>query len=159
MNSNYYYFLLYITMFLFLALNKLVLKLDKRAIRNKIIKHGYKKKQRVLKSPSKLSPPSDAPSWHADTSGWRTPSTSDQRATSMSDKRTPSTSDQHGTSAFSTPDQRTTSVSTPSTSHQRTPSSSHSRSRSRPKKRLDLPAVLESSDTDSEDGSETSSSV
>ena len=85
-----------------LALDKLVSKLDKRASR-KETSMGTRR-SRVLKSPSKLGPPSSAPSWHTPTS--RTPtldqhtasisertSTSDQRTASASDRRIPSTSD------------------------------------------------------------------
>ena len=133
----------------FLALNKLVSKLDKRASKKETSKHGYKKKQRVLKSPSKLSPPSSAPSWavvDADISDRHTPtasrtptsdqrtasisehtSTYDQRTASASDRRIPSTSDQRTASASdrripSTSDQRTASASDrriPSTSDHR----------------------------------------
>lgn len=46
-----------------LVLNKLVSKLDNRASKLETTKHGYKKKVRVLKSPSKLDPPVSAPKW------------------------------------------------------------------------------------------------
>lgn len=163
-----------------LALDKLVSKLDKRASRKETSKHGYKKKQRVLKSPSKLSPPSSAPSWAvvgADTSDRHTPSasrtptsdqhiasisertsTSDQRTASASDRRIPSTSDQH---AAPTVDRHTPSTSDQrrgTKSYRRTPSSSHSKAH--PKSRLELITGLDSSSaTDSEDESETSSST
>lgn len=49
--------------FLVSALNKLVSKLDDRAHRKEGTKHGFKRKPRVVKSPSKLSAPGGAPSW------------------------------------------------------------------------------------------------
>ena len=132
-------------MFPFSVLDKLVSKLDKRASKKETKEHGYKKKKRVLKSPSKLSPPSSASSWAvvgADTSGRGTPSTSDRRTPSTSDRHTPSTSDRHTPS--------TSDRHTPSTSDQHTPAASHSRSHL--KRQLDLPESSESEDlsTDSE---------
>ena len=45
------------------VLDKLVSKLDRRLDQKMRTKRGFKHKLRVLKSPSKLQPPQNAPSW------------------------------------------------------------------------------------------------
>ena len=46
-----------------IALNELILKLDKRAAKKEAPKFGFKKKVRIVKSPSKLPCPREAPKW------------------------------------------------------------------------------------------------
>lgn len=50
----------------FLALNKLVKKLDKRVERSKQNQQGFRKKVRVLKSPAKSAVPPTFPKWAVD---------------------------------------------------------------------------------------------
>ena len=50
-------------LFIFTVLNKLIARLDKRGTKYESTKQGFKKKFRVLGSPSSLSPPSNPPSW------------------------------------------------------------------------------------------------
>ena len=46
-----------------LVLNRLISKLDKRLKNTEPAKHGFKQKERIIKSPSKLGPPANSPSW------------------------------------------------------------------------------------------------
>lgn len=57
------YWLLYICFCVRLALNELISKLDKRGAKKEAMKCGFKNKVRVVKSPSKLPCPSEAPKW------------------------------------------------------------------------------------------------
>ena len=64
---------------LYIALNKLARKLDKRmeeGTQNR--QQGFQKKLRVVKSPSKSGLPSNYPKWAVDTSGIATPSRSER---------------------------------------------------------------------------------
>ena len=46
-----------------LALNQLISELDKRVTKKEVSKCGFRKKVQVVKSPSKLPCPSEAPKW------------------------------------------------------------------------------------------------
>ena len=58
------------------ALNELILKLDRRASKKEIPKFGFKKKVRIVKSPSKLPCPCEAPEWAIQSAGQNETSTS-----------------------------------------------------------------------------------
>ena len=114
-----------------LALNWLISKLDKRLENTEPTKHGFKKKERIIKSPSKLGPPANSPSWAVVT---ETPSSSHQGPTN----ETP-TSSRQGPSTREAPARAHQGPST-----RETPSGSHQQSTGW--RRLNLHPLLSSSD-------------